>query len=866
MNMKLFHRQYLLASCLPLLLAGCLAGGGGQDPDPLVQDYGIAYVMRPVVTDANGDPVPAPDARRIEDHVPGGDLYYRDLASPSAPVRNITGALTGGIGDVKDVEVSYDGTKLLFSVHLDEPNPNDPFIDQEKWNVFEYEIATDTLRPVHALPDGITLSPTADAGDDVAPHYLPDGRIIFSSNRQRRFGSLMLDEGKALGAFNALDENRAEHAMMLHVMDADGSNILQRSMNMSHDLDAVVRNNPLHDGKVLFSRWDNMGGRSQMSLYQANPDGSALEIVYGAHSHATGTNNSTIQFLQPREMPDGRIMTIMRPFNGSQGGGDLVLIDTDNYIDNTFPTAINAGILFGPAQTPATANLVTTDGSISPGGRFASAWPLDDGTNRALVSWSSCRVDINTQILPCTPTNLADPAAVEADPIYGIFIYDMDNNTQIPIVPPQEGFEFTDVVAVSPKLPPNIIFDAQPGAGLEATANAADAGILNIRSVYDLDGVDNVSNLNPNYADIAAIADPDNWPINGTTNGPRPARFLRIVKGVGIPDNDTKQIPGTAYGASAQQLMREIVAYAPVQPDGSVRTYVPANVPLAISVVDGNGRRISARHQGWLQFRAGEEVTCNGCHDHGSGTPHGHPAQPLSAYAGAPGSGWPNTLLRDVYGFNTMNPNDPVPVAINIQESMAEAITRAIPQTLTPSIDPVYDDYWTNINTHTQEAGFTYDYAALSTPAPETAACNNPGWTSLCRSVIHYETHIHPLWSVSRGAGGVDTCINCHAGATPAAELDLSDGAAPLVPEHFEAYRELLFADQIPDPVDPVNNPPITIFPSMSVAGANASNTFFSRFDAGGTHAGFLTPEELRLVAEWLDIGAQYYNDPSVVP
>jgi hypothetical protein len=34
----------------------------------------------------------------------------------------------------------------------------------------------------------------------------------------------------------------------------------------------------------------------------------------------------------------------------------------------------------------------------------------------------------------------------------------------------------------------------------------------------------------------------------------------------------------------------------------------------------------------------------------------------------------------------------------------------------------------------------------------------------------------------------------------------------------------------------------------------------------GGTHDGFLTAEELRLVAEWLDIGAQYYNDPSIVP
>ena len=48
--------------------------------------------------------------------------------------------------------------------------------------------------------------------------------------------------------------------------------------------------------------------------------------------------------------------------------------------------------------------------------------------------------------------------------------------------------------------------------------------------------------------------------------------------------------------------------------------------------------------------------------------------------------------------------------------------------------------------------------------------------------------------------------------------------------------------------------------------GANASGAFFSRFDAGGTHQGWLSAAELRLLSEWLDIGAQYYNNPFDVP
>ena len=56
------------------------------------------------------------------------------------------------------------------------------------------------------------------------------------------------------------------------------------------------------------------------------------------------------------------------------------------------------------------------------------------------------------------------------------------------------------------------------------------------------------------------------------------------------------------------------------------------------------------------------------------------------------------------------------------------------------------------------------------------------------------------------------------------------------------------------------------VTPSMRVAGAAASPRFFSLFSAGGTHAGRLSPAELKLIAEWLDIGGQYYNNPFDVP
>ena len=57
-----------------------------------------------------------------------------------------------------------------------------------------------------------------------------------------------------------------------------------------------------------------------------------------------------------------------------------------------------------------------------------------------------------------------------------------------------------------------------------------------------------------------------------------------------------------------------------------------------------------------------------------------------------------------------------------------------------------------------------------------------------------------------------------------------------------------------------------TFGPYLNAGSANAalSNAFLSRFavGSGSTHAGFMTPAELRLLSEWLDIGAQYFNNP----
>src|SRR5690606_2802686 len=152
-------------------------------------------------------------------------------------------------------------------------------------------------------------------------------------------------------------------------------------------------------------------------------------------------------------------------------------------------------------------------------------------------------------------------------------------------------------------------------------------------------------------------------------------------------DEDTVDLDNTAFGPNIQQGMREIIGYAPIEPDGSVRVKVPANVALAVSVLDANARRISARHQNWIQVIPGEELTCNGCHSPTSNWSHGRRDAFAPAYAGAPATGvaFPNSV-------STFSPD--------AGETMAETRTRVSCQTdcaaLEPSVDVRYEDVWTD--------------------------------------------------------------------------------------------------------------------------------------------------------------------------
>jgi len=884
-------RSALVSVAAAIVLSGCGGGGsgssgllgGGQAPDPAVVDFPVAYVKRPLLLDQDGN-LETFDVHDPTTFMPGAELLVRDRASPSAVEHNITAGVfpNDAMGnlpmyDVKDLSASFDGKQLVFAMRAPMiPNADDA--DQPTWNIWVYDFESSSLRRV------IASDITAEVGQDIAPHFLPDGRIVFASTRQRTSKAVLLDEGKP--QFAALEEDRNDNrpALTLHVMNADGSDIHQISFNQSHDMDPTV----LADGRIVYARWDNIDNHDTISLYTMNPDGSEQRVLYGMHSHDTGPNGEVIEFVEPQELPDGRILVSMRPSSPeSHLGAALVAIDTTNYVDHNQPTFANQG-LTADAQELLVPGSITLDATPSPRGRFASVTPLFDGTDRLLVTWSECRLldpssdPLNPTIVPCTPALLAMPGILEAPPLYGVWMFDVAKGTQQPLVTPKEGFAYTEAVVMEDRTPPAVRLDKVAGIDLDPDLVSEGVGELHIHSVYDFDGTAAVN--------IAALRDP-----LVTTAAQRPARFLRIVKAVSIPDKDLVDLKNTAFGVSAAQLMREVIGYAPIEPDGSVKLKIPANIAFGVEVLDADGRRITQRHENWLTLRPGEVMECSGCHTRASLLPHGRSdGESPSANPGAP---------ADVSPF----PNTEPALFANAGETMAETYTRinGVPR---PAVDIRFDDVWTDPNVRAKDASFAYNYSALTTPAPVDPGCVS-NWSANCRIVVNYEMHIHPLWGATRvDMNGVDVkCTNCHAptnamGAQiPAAQLDLSDGVSPDEATQFNSYRELLFTDneqelqnnvlvdRLVQATDANGNPlfqldangnqildangnPIPVFvsvgvaPSMSPAGALASTRFFSRFNSGGTHVGWLSGAELKLISEWLDGGAQYFNDPFAVP
>ena len=171
----------------------------------------------------------------------------------------------------------------------------------------------------------------------------------------------------------------------------------------------------------------------------------------------------------------------------------------------------------------------------------------------------------------------------------------------------------------------------------------------------------------------------------------------------------------------------------------------------------------------------------------------------------------------------------------------------------------VYTDIWTDPAKRAVDAPLTIDYSGVPV-AP-------------VNGVIDYETHIAPIWASHN-------CASCHDGVNNATAgrhaLDMSNtmGGAG----RQASYDSLLIGDPQLDsngqPVLEVDNGEIRVVLNAAqvdpgfARGSHLVEVLFnqqlkSTYTLGATgHSAMLNASEKRLVSEWVDLGAQYFNSP----
>ncbi|MBU2870791.1 hypothetical protein [Colwellia sp. E2M01] len=911
MNPKLWCSGFALVA---LLITGCndqTIQENGQT-DPVLVEYPVVYIERTLNRLGEEEFTPVSfSARNPAEFNAGAELIIKNNAFANSPTTSLTHNLFSSTEvetdtvieseavnqsqpiDIRDLSVSADGQSFLVSIRAPEIDGADDD-EQPKWNIWRYLQSDKSFQPV------ISNEIIAEQGDDLMASFLPDGRIIFASTRQRLSRAILLDEGKP--QYTATNESGDNAAFNLHVMQADGSDIKQISFNMSNDIYPLV----LQDGRILYSRWDTMGGINKINLYRMNPDGTDNQLVYGWHSHTITLDDEEqdIEFVKPQQMPNGDILLLLASEEGDRYQKRPVLINIDQFIDNQ---QVYTNDSVTAATSSAQTDLFVDDfynfsfsDQINTAGRLSHLFPMPDNSNRYLLSWDLCRVTITEDsdeevIKSCGQLSteaLAQEDVELATPWYELWLYNGNTHTQQIVAQTAEGNMISEAVVMQATAnTPAFIADKSVGNGLIAELANEQAAAIHIRSVYDMDGSDStISNSNPQG--ITALSDP-----SLTKAEDLPARFLRIVRGAPLPPQEVKRIPNTDYGRSRNQLMREIVGYTPIQPDGSVKVKIPANVPLAISVLDGNGQRIGGRHRQWISVKAGETLECHGCHTQQSELPHGRiEAQAASINSGAA-----------IGGSAYTNASENIIPQLGQTMAQADEMVNGLAEL---TADITYIDKWTNPDISTPNPEVNYSYQALSTTAPEGAICFT-SWNAYCRLQINYIDHIQPLWLLSRQVFDEDTaelvtdntCTNCHSpvdidniSQVPAGQLDLNDSVSTDQTAHLTSYRELLFNDAEQEVIEGIvvdklievlddngnivyevdqegelildaeGNPipvltNITIPSILSTNGARQSSRFFELFQTG-RHENMLTVHELKLLSEWLDIGAQYYNTP----
>lgn len=565
---------------VPLVLCAVLANCVGIGPSAAANSPPCAAVDEPIagIVFVSGDicnPDPEQDGKHSTKYWREGYIYHRATTldpiertmTPTRPGRNLytlVPAEPGGRlnrithltdGEVFDPEPSYDGGKILFSMRR----------DGEDW-FHLCEINADGSNPVQ-LTDG--------PFNDVSGVYLPDGRIVFVSDRA-----------------GYLEEYHEERTETLWIANGDGTGIEQLTFAPGTVFDPTV----LADGRIAYSYWDDFLlnvppiDKHETYLMTIRPDGTEERHLFGVREYEffNRERHSGFSVTQAGQMPDGTLLVL------SEMGPSLLDLSRGMKVAEAmwpiFPCA--TAIQLGGA---------THRVHLSPIGSRTTPCPLPDGRFLYSATLPGAR-DLGLYV--CDPTTrrtrliFNDPRTSEYDP-RPIF-----TPRPLPKMLPPKG-RYTDASRSKSARRRRGRLSGMRGHSSKASGTPkGDADLVAVT------GRARFVVFNPRRSDNAQHE-----------KALRKARYFRVVE----------ELYTAATASSHTNLATRILGVVPIPPDGPVYFEAPANTPLFLEALDAAGNRIFydwnlpvtsvpiGSKQAMVEMstftaRPGEVKSCHGCH------------------------------------------------------------------------------------------------------------------------------------------------------------------------------------------------------------------------------------------------------------
>ena len=343
------------------LLPGC-SGKSTDDGDGVGNVSRIVYAVRQntialadgtVKIDVAGGMGQVMDYGR---YMPGGKLEVFDLKTGNPQANIIEDYPTA---DVSSVDVSFDGTKVLFTMKKDGAD-----------NYHVYTAGIDRGVDGKFVITQLTFGPY----DDQQAIFSPGDRIVFTTNQAYTEMGTRADE-----------YNHARAVTQLATITSTGGDADRKlcSQNLSH----IITLFPMHDGRVGFSRWEHLENVNDVKVFAMNPDCTQIVALSGQHGKP---GNSMVQVTES-PTPNVFYGIVTNRENTIQAGA-LVRLDARSLaVDGQFDEEKSLEEAYH-ILTPS----VPRGDEPSPIGRYRSPTTLPDG--RVMVSWAEGNVDESNEL------------------------------------------------------------------------------------------------------------------------------------------------------------------------------------------------------------------------------------------------------------------------------------------------------------------------------------------------------------------------------------------------------------------------------------------------------------------------------------